>query len=68
MIFSFFQDLCPFGSSRKRLLTMCHTVTQALSTFAVIIGYVNGMNKNMPDLYKKLESQEREKREKMDSK
>ena len=34
----------------------------------VIIGYVNGMNKSMRDLYKKLESQEREKREKMDSK
>ena len=34
----------------------------------VIIGNVNGMNKSMLDLYKELESQEREKREKMDSK
>ena len=72
MIFSFFQDFCPFGSSRMQ--TFANDVPHGYASFKhicnVIIGYVNGIivNKSMLDLYKKLESQEREKREKMDSK
>ena len=70
MIFSFFPRLL---SVRFVSLTFADDVPHGYASFKhicnVIIGYVNGMNKSMLDLYKtELESQEREKREKIDSK